>query len=425
VNFAFPHDPRQWPANKENSYLASQIPLPANFAARHPFDHGNLHGRDELLLPTPRTAEAVREELALYYAMITDLDEQLGRILDALPSFDDTLVIFTSDQGLALGSHGLLGKQNQYEHTIRSPLIITGPGLPMNARSTALVTLYDVRHDDSSWTFGLERTDIFQFVHAPQPITPGRRVHVATVRTGEEFRLFVDGQRVASQPEAATPLKDQSKPFSLSMASAKAAFSGDYDEVRVSRVARREADFGPAENLGPEINSTDNDGGAALSGDGLTLMFHRFAPDGVSLWRATRKSLDAPFEAPQRVTIPLAANEQFFLRGQIHPQCKQGRSSRRRWESGLILATRKRYGSIKSDILVACSIRPTTAITARSSARRRGMKSAQPLRMWANQSQRSLHSMPQRRNCIRRRGPTSCRSALISSATPTRTTSPA
>ena len=144
VNFAFPHDPRQWPANKENSYLASQIPLPANFAAQHPFDHGNLHGRDELLLPTPRTAEAVREELALYYAMITDLDEQLGRILNALPSIDDTLIIFTSDQGLALGSHGLLGKQNQYEHTIRSPLIISGPGLPINARSTALVTLYDL-----------------------------------------------------------------------------------------------------------------------------------------------------------------------------------------------------------------------------------------------------------------------------------------
>jgi arylsulfatase A-like enzyme len=64
----------------------------------------------------------VREELALYYAMITDLDAQLGRILAALPSFDDTIIIFTADQGLALGSHGLLGKQNQYEHSIRSPL---------------------------------------------------------------------------------------------------------------------------------------------------------------------------------------------------------------------------------------------------------------------------------------------------------------
>ncbi|MCX7417930.1 MAG: hypothetical protein NT013_00120 [Planctomycetia bacterium] len=87
--------------------------------------------------------------------------------------------------------------------------------------------------------------------------------------------------------------------------------NGDTD-LWISRRANREAEFGPAENLGPEINSKDTEGGAALSGDGLTLMFHRFTPNGVSLWRATRKSLDAPFEAPQHVTISLPANAQFF-----------------------------------------------------------------------------------------------------------------
>ena len=144
VNFAFPHDPRQWPAGMKNRYDPAKMKLPENFAAKHPFDHGNIDGRDELLLPTPRVESEVREELALYYAMITDLDAQLGRILDALPSFDETIIIFTADQGLALGSHGLLGKQNQYEHSIRSPLIICGPGLPKNERSTALVTLHDL-----------------------------------------------------------------------------------------------------------------------------------------------------------------------------------------------------------------------------------------------------------------------------------------
>jgi arylsulfatase A-like enzyme len=139
VNFAFPHDPRQWPAGMKNRYDPAKMPLPANFAAKHPFDHGNIDGRDEQLLPTPRVESEVREELALYYAMITDLDAQLGRILAALPSPDDTIIIFTADQGLALGSHGLLGKQNQYEHSIRSPLIICGPGLPKNERSTALI----------------------------------------------------------------------------------------------------------------------------------------------------------------------------------------------------------------------------------------------------------------------------------------------
>lgn len=144
VNFAFPHDPRQWPAGMKNRYDKAKMALPANFAPQHPFDHGNIDGRDELLLPTPRTEDAIREELAIYYAMITDLDAQLGCIVDALPRPDNTIIIFTSDQGLAIGSHGLLGKQNQYEHSIRSPLIIAGPGLPKGERSAALVELSDL-----------------------------------------------------------------------------------------------------------------------------------------------------------------------------------------------------------------------------------------------------------------------------------------
>lgn len=147
VNFAFPHDPRQWPAGMKGRYDAARLPLPPSFAPAHPFDHGNLHGRDEELLPTPRTEAAVREELALYYAMIADVDAQVGRIFEALAAAghaEDTLIIFTSDQGLALGSHGLLGKQNQYEHTIRSPFIIAGPGVPQGESSAALICLSDI-----------------------------------------------------------------------------------------------------------------------------------------------------------------------------------------------------------------------------------------------------------------------------------------
>ena len=146
VNFAFPHDPRQWPPNPEHRYDPAKIPLPNNFAVVHPFDHGNLQGRDELLLPIPRTEAAVRQELAIYYAMITDLDAQMGRIFDALEEAGrhETIIIFTSDQGLALGSHGLLGKQNQYEHSIRSPLIIAGLGLPKGQTTQALVCLRDL-----------------------------------------------------------------------------------------------------------------------------------------------------------------------------------------------------------------------------------------------------------------------------------------
>lgn len=142
LNFAFPHDPRQWPAGLKDRYDPAKMILPPNFAAEHPFDHGNQGGRDEELLPIPRTEAAVREDLALYYAMITDLDAQIGRVLEVVP--EDTIIIFTSDQGLALGSHGLLGKQNQYEHSIRSPFIIAGPGLPQGKNSAALICLSDI-----------------------------------------------------------------------------------------------------------------------------------------------------------------------------------------------------------------------------------------------------------------------------------------
>lgn len=144
VNFAFPHDPRMWPSGMKNRYDAAKMVLPVNFAKDHPFDHGNRGGRDEVLLPIPRVESEVKEELALYYAMITDLDAQLGRIIAALPSSEETIIIFTADQGLALGSHGLLGKQNEYEHSICSPFIISGPGLPINERSAALINLSDI-----------------------------------------------------------------------------------------------------------------------------------------------------------------------------------------------------------------------------------------------------------------------------------------
>src|SRR5262249_48782990 len=118
-----------------------------NFLAEHPFEYGNLRGRDELLWPWPRTPRMVREELSLYYAVIDDLDTQIGRILSALDETgqtDRTIVIFASNQGLAIGSHGLRGKQTMYEHTVGTPLIIAGPGLPRDRRVRAPIYLRDL-----------------------------------------------------------------------------------------------------------------------------------------------------------------------------------------------------------------------------------------------------------------------------------------
>ncbi|MBW3541610.1 MAG: sulfatase-like hydrolase/transferase [Planctomycetes bacterium] len=147
VNFTAPHDPLLMPFGYAGRYAPAKLPLPENFLPRHPFDHGNLEGRDERLFEWPRTPEMVRDELAVYYAVITHMDEQLGRILDALDQTgqsEDTLVIFTSDHGLAVGSHGLRGKQSMYEHTIQVPLIFRGPGISTARRTPAQCYLRDL-----------------------------------------------------------------------------------------------------------------------------------------------------------------------------------------------------------------------------------------------------------------------------------------
>ncbi|MGH2562599.1 MAG: sulfatase-like hydrolase/transferase [Thermomicrobiales bacterium] len=145
--FAAPHDPRTAPKAYADLYIPDAIPLPPNFLPRHPFDNGNMRVRDELLAPWPRTTEVVRQHIADYYAMITHLDAQIGRVLAALAASeqaDNTVVIYTADHGLAVGQHGLMGKQNLYAHSVRVPLLMRGPGVPTGKRLHALASLADL-----------------------------------------------------------------------------------------------------------------------------------------------------------------------------------------------------------------------------------------------------------------------------------------
>lgn len=145
--FTLPHDPRLAPKEYRAMYDPAKLPLPANFLPQHPFNNGELTVRDEKLAPWPRTPEIVREHLADYYACITYLDAQVGRILEALKKsgqYDNTIIVFASDHGLAIGSHGLFGKQNLYEHSMKTPLILAGPGVPKNKRSDAFAYLLDL-----------------------------------------------------------------------------------------------------------------------------------------------------------------------------------------------------------------------------------------------------------------------------------------
>ena len=146
VSFTVPHDPRTAPPEFAGRYDPATLDLPTNFLPDHPFDNGEMQVRDELLEARPRTPQAIRRHLADYYDSITHLDHEVGRILAALDASgeaDNTIIVYTSDHGLAIGSHGLMGKQNLYDHSLRAPLILAGPGIPQG-QSDALVYLYDL-----------------------------------------------------------------------------------------------------------------------------------------------------------------------------------------------------------------------------------------------------------------------------------------
>lgn len=145
--YTAPHDPRMPPRQYASMYRSGDIPVPANLMPEHPFDNGELRVRDEQLAPWPRTPETIAQHIADYYGMITQVDEHLGRIVETLHStgrLENTIIIFAGDNGLAVGQHGLMGKQNMYEHSLRVPLVFSGPDIPGGKRTDALCYLLDI-----------------------------------------------------------------------------------------------------------------------------------------------------------------------------------------------------------------------------------------------------------------------------------------
>ena len=145
--YTAPHDPHASPPPYAHHNDPAQKPQLPNYLPEHPFDNGDMVIRDELLETWPRTQEAMRRYRARYYGMISHLDHHVGRLLGWLRArgqLENTIVLFTGDQGLAIGSHGLLGKESMYDHSIASPLILSGPGIPAGGRSSALTHHVDL-----------------------------------------------------------------------------------------------------------------------------------------------------------------------------------------------------------------------------------------------------------------------------------------
>jgi arylsulfatase A-like enzyme len=173
------HDPRQAPKEYVDMYPLENIHVPKSYLPEYPYKDGIGCGpglRDEALAPFPRTEYAVKVHRQEYYAIITHMDHQIGRILEALEKSgkaDNTYIFFTSDHGLAVGNHGLMGKQNMYDHSIRVPLFVVGPDVPENTQMDIDVYLQDVMASTLELA-GMEKPDFIEF-NSLMPFIRGER----------------------------------------------------------------------------------------------------------------------------------------------------------------------------------------------------------------------------------------------------------
>ncbi|MDB4767022.1 sulfatase-like hydrolase/transferase [bacterium] len=148
--FNAPHDPRQAPKEFLDRYQVDDVKVPANFLPEYPYNEYAGAGRglrDERTAPFPRTEHSIQVTRQEYFALITHMDVQIGRILDALEATgkaDNTYIFFTADHGLAVGDHGFLGKQNMYDSSMRVPLLMVGRGLEAGKTVDAPVYMQDV-----------------------------------------------------------------------------------------------------------------------------------------------------------------------------------------------------------------------------------------------------------------------------------------
>jgi len=162
--FSHPHDVRDGTPellakygatnHKDKSSLPpfhdKQPKLPSNYLPHHPFEIGHPALRDEADVEGVwgrRDERTIRNEIGRQFACAENIDIQIGRVLsklEAIGELNNTFVFFTSDHGMAIGRHGLQGKQNLYEHTWRVPMIVKGPGIAVGKRAQGNVYLLDV-----------------------------------------------------------------------------------------------------------------------------------------------------------------------------------------------------------------------------------------------------------------------------------------
>lgn len=162
--FSHPHDVRDGTPELLGKYGATnhtdknnpppvnpkQPPLPPNWLPAHPFDNTEMNVRDEVDVSgvwKRRDEATIRNEIGREYACSENIDIQIGRVLaklEEMGELDNTYIFYTADHGMAIGRHGLQGKQNLYEHTWRVPMIVKGPGIKPGSRVPGNIYLGDL-----------------------------------------------------------------------------------------------------------------------------------------------------------------------------------------------------------------------------------------------------------------------------------------
>ncbi|MGH1493791.1 MAG: alpha/beta fold hydrolase [Acidimicrobiales bacterium] len=148
VSFAYPHYPFRAPAHLMPNDR-TEVPMPPAWRVEE-WPHNaefDVHRRLMRLNERPLTEDELRQLRWVYSGMVQFVDEQVGRVLQALDAAgfaDDTVVIYTSDHGDMLGSHGFLMKSVMYDGSARVPLLMRGPGIDPGATCQTAVSLVDI-----------------------------------------------------------------------------------------------------------------------------------------------------------------------------------------------------------------------------------------------------------------------------------------
>lgn len=197
VSFAGPHDPYDPPEDMADMYYNAPIPEPVGSAQElvnkpkaqqtRTDSTGNSMFR---IKPSDATPEQIRRWRAHYYANISLIDEGIGKMLAALEVhgvLEDTMIVFTSDHGDALGDHGLSYKGYFYESMAHVPLIVRGPGVQQGVRCGSVASGLDVVALFYE-TFGVEPPE------AMQAISPAPMLQDATAATRDAVFCEIGGR---------------------------------------------------------------------------------------------------------------------------------------------------------------------------------------------------------------------------------------